>query len=135
MKEKRSILWKIYFYIFLVFNVIGLDVFVNTYENMYEKYYMSEVLYEVFSLGVYLISILAVWGFIYKKRVFYKEFWVYVFFIMLIQWLGTSILGYSEEAIEINEFIVMAIGVITIFYFVSLYKYTFKMNELWRENE
>lgn len=126
MVEKRSIWWKIYFYVFLVFSLV-LIIAIFTVDGIYDNYYKSEIIYEVFQIVLYIISFLGLYGFIYIKKIFYKDFWIFILTISIIDNIGSLFLDS-----QVKE--TLWVLIIFIPFYIALYKYSFNMNELWSKN-
>lgn len=126
MVERQSIWWRIYFYIFLVFNIFLLYILFTNSKEMFSGLYKSEVFYEISEFVLVLVSFIGLYGFVYRKRIFYKDFWIFIFILSIIDIVGSSLLEWQESYIWIY--------VICIPFYIALYKYAFKMNDLWSEN-
>lgn len=126
MVERQSIWWRIYFYIFLVFNIFLLYILFTNSKEMFSGLYKSEVFYEISEFVLVLVSFIGLYGFVYRKRIFYKDFWIFIFILSIIDIVGSSLLEWQESYIWIY--------VICIPFYIALYKYAFKMNDLWNEN-
>lgn len=90
-------------------------------------------------LLIYFISLLGVWGFVYQKKVFYQEFWIYIFFIIIVDFIGSLIGSTIETSTQEIDFLSTILGllflVLGFFYFYALYQYAFKMKYLWSEDD
>lgn len=127
MEEKRSVWWKIYFYILFILNVALIFGFFIA-DELYVNYYKSEIIYEILQYILYFTSYVGLYGFIYQKRIFFKDFWIFIFVVSLIDLIGLILL----QEPEVKEY-----GWAYIIYiplYLALYKYAFKMNELWSKN-
>lgn len=82
--------------------------------------------YEISEFVLVLVSFIGLYGFVYRKRIFYKDFWIFIFILSIIDIVGSSLLEWQESYIWIY--------VICIPFYIALYKYAFKMNDLWSEN-
>lgn len=126
MVEKRSIWWKIYFYIFLVFNLVIFGAFF-TLDGVYDGFYKSEIIYEIFEIVLYIVSFVGLFGFIFMKKIFYKDFWIFIFVLSIVDSVGSILVDPSIKNI-------WWVYIIYIPLYLALYKYAFKMNKLWSEN-
>ncbi|MDD2887625.1 MAG: hypothetical protein PHY66_08150 [Aliarcobacter sp.] len=126
MIEKRSIWWKIYFYIFLGLTLFYTYILLFDNNEIFDGLYKSEVFYEIFEFVLFLVSFIGLYGFVYRKKIFYKDFWIFIFILSIIDTVGYSLLEWQEA--DIWFFI------ICIPFYIALYKYAFKMNDLWSEN-
>lgn len=126
MVEKRSIWWRIYFYVFLVFDIFLLYMLFISDEEIFSGLYKSEVFYEIFEFVLFLISFIGLYGFVYRKKIFYKDFWIFIFILSIIDTVGYSLLEWQKAYIWVY--------IISIPFYIALYNYTFKMNDLWSEN-
>lgn len=142
MEEKCSVWWKIYFYIIILINILLLGAFIidGDFLGIFLLENIFGTIYMIFIFILYLISIVGFYCFIYIKRLFFKEFWQYLFFILLIDFIGDSILNFNSmiNNIETKWDIVFWIILIimTFFYFLALYKYAFKLSDsFWRQDE
>lgn len=140
MLEQRSMWWKVYFLLVVLLSFVGFGLsflgegqFIFLEDNIFSNIYIGVMIL------IYFISLVGLWGFIYQKRVFYKEFWVYIFFIIVIELIGSSIMTPIETSTGETGYLFLILGLLIIggvlLYFYALYQYAFKMTNLWRENE
>ncbi|AXX84650.1 hypothetical protein [Aliarcobacter skirrowii] len=136
--EQRSIWWKVVFWIGIIFlSSLNVWLFSEDYifleNNIFSNIYIGLIYLIIF------ISFFGVWGFVYQKRVFYQEFWIYIFFIVLVDFIGTYIVPPIETSTQEIDFLTIIFELlilIAIFlYFYALYQYAFKMKDLWSEND
>lgn len=134
MIEKRSIWWKVYFWLFVIF--VFMFYIYCFYEN---NIFLESNIYIGIMLLIYFISLLGVWGFVYQKKVFYQEFWIYIFFIIIVDFIGSLIGSTIETSTQEIDFLSTILGllflVLGFFYFYALYQYAFKMKYLWSEDD
>lgn len=126
MIEKRSIWWRIYFYIFLGLTLFYMYILLFDNNEIFDGLYKSEVFYEIFEFVLFLVSFIGLYGFVYRKRIFYKDFWIFIFILSIIDVIGSLLI----EPQEIDTWIY----ILFIPFYIALYKYAFKMNDLWSEN-
>ena len=140
MIVKRSILWKIYL---LLLSILLFTFLVSFYKGEQLLFLESNIFSNIYigiMLLIYFISLLGVWGFVYQKKVFYQEFWIYIFFIIIVDYIGSFIINISNEtSTQEIDFLTTIFGllflVLGFFYFYALYQYAFKMKYLWSEYE
>lgn len=136
--EQRSTWWKVVFWIGIIFlSSLNVWLFSEDYifleNNIFSNIYIGLIYLIIF------ISFFGVWGFVYQKRVFYQEFWIYIFFIIIVDYIGSLIGPTIETSTQEIDFLTIIFGLlilIAIFlYFYALYQYAFKMKDLWSEND
>lgn len=136
--KQRSTWWKVVFWIGIIFlSSLNVWLFSEDYifleNNIFSNIYIGLIYLIIF------ISFFGVWGFVYQKRVFYQEFWIYIFFIVLVDFIGTYIVPPIETSTQEIDFLTIIFELlilIAIFlYFYALYQYAFKMKDLWSEND
>lgn len=150
MIEKRSTWWKVYFWLCFIF--VCLFFVKSFYEN---NIFLESNIFSNMYIGliyvIYSISLLGIWGFVYQKRVFYQEFWRYIFFIIIFEIIGSYLTKATIESstpekhsstilleplLVLGMWFILLLGLILIFfYFYALYQYAFKMKYLWREDD
>lgn len=126
MEKKRKIWWKLYFYIVFILNLFILIGLFSS-DGLFDNYYMSEIIFELFELLLLFIGVIGLFGFVYLKQIFYKDFWIFIFILSIIDLIGSTILHS-----QIKEFIWVYILILP--FYIGLYKYSFKMDELWSKN-
>ncbi|XQC04806.1 hypothetical protein ACOAJ8_07145 [Arcobacter cryaerophilus gv. pseudocryaerophilus] len=140
MIVKRSIWWKIY----LLLLGILLFTFLVSFYNGEQLLFLESNIFSNVYIGliylIYLISLLGIWGFVYQKKVFYQEFWIYIFFIIIVDYIGSFIINISNETStqEIDSLSIilgLLVLVLGFFYFYALYQYAFKIKYLWSEDD
>lgn len=138
MIEKRSIWWKVVFWIGIIF-LSSLNVWLFSEDYIFLENNIFSNIYIGIMLLIYFISLLGVWGFVYQKKVFYQEFWIYIFFIIIVDFIGSLIGPTIETSTQEIDFLSTILGllflVLRFFYFYALYQYAFKMKDLWSEND
>lgn len=95
----------------------------STVDNLYTKSY------EIFFTISAIISILGIRGYIYKKRYFSKDIWIFLFSVMMIDFIGNLIFDFDYVYLENIQYFMFYIFLIP--WYFALYKYTFKMEEVW----
>ncbi|MDX4060213.1 hypothetical protein Q6A89_06765 [Aliarcobacter skirrowii] len=147
--EQRSTWWKVVFWIGIIFlSSLNVWLFSEDYifleNNIFSNIYIGLIYLIIF------ISFFGVWGFVYQKKVFYQEFWIYIFFIIIVDFIG-SLIGPTietstpekhsstillEPLLVLGMWFILLLGLILIFfYFYALYQYAFKMKYLWSEDD
>lgn len=137
--EQRSTWWKVVFWIGIIF-LSSLNVWLFSEDYIFLENNIFSNIYIGIMLLIYFISLLGVWGFVYQKKVFYQEFWIYIFFIIIVDYIGSFIINISNEtSTQEIDFLTTIFGllflVLGFFYFYALYQYAFKMKDLWSEND
>jgi hypothetical protein len=126
--NKKSIFWEVYFWcIFISFiGVLGFiilndeDVFLtNNYSRMFD----------IFFLMVIIVSSFGIRGYRHEKKYFSKEIWIFFFFLILVDSINYLFFEYSYFFLKNTSYLFFSI-VLFPWYF-ALYRYTFRMNELW----
>lgn len=139
MIGKRSIWWKIYL---LLLGILLFTFLLSFYKEEQLLFLESNIFSNVYVGLIYLIyfiSLLGIWGFVYQKKVFYQEFWIYIFFIIIVDFIGSLIGPTIETSTQEIDFLSTILGllflVLGFFYFYALYQYAFKMKYLWSEDD
>ena len=89
--------------------------------------------YNLFIIIIGITSLLGIRGYIYEKRYFSKDIWVFIFSILLIYSIGTLIFEFNT--IFVQDIVYIGLIILSLPWFFALYKYTFKMDELWSTND
>ena len=93
--RKISLFWEIYFWIVFLGFITLLGVVLigdfNFFENPFTK------TYEVFFAITAIISILGIRGYIYKKRYFSKDIWIFLFSVMIVDFVGNLIFDFVKH--------------------------------------
>lgn len=125
--RKISLFWEIYFWIVFLGFITLLGVVLirdfNFFENPFTK------TYEVFFAITAIISILGIRGYIYKKRYFSKDIWIFLFSVMIVDFIGNMIFDFDYIYFENLKYFMGYLFLIP--WYFALYKYTFKMEEVW----
>lgn len=137
--EQRSTWWKVVFWIGIIF-LSSLNVWLFSEDYIFLESNIFSNVYIGLIYLIYLISLLGIWGFVYQKKVFYQEFWIYIFFIIIVDYIGSFIINISNEtSTQEIDFLTTIFGllflVLGFFYFYALYQYAFKMKYLWSEDD
>lgn len=126
--NKTLVFWELYFWIMLTcficilgFTVLNEDAVLVG--NIYSK------MYDILFLMIIIISLLGIRGYINKKKYFFKELWIFFFFLILVD--ATNYLFFEYNYVFFKNVNYLIFSVILFPWYFALYKYTFKMNELW----
>ena len=105
MSEKNKniiLLWKIYYWVILILLILVSSLLI------YSMIYNSELLpstpkenifSNIYDIGfgfIFLLSIIGLRGYIYEKKYLTKELWIFIYFILLVDYLGTTIYEYYD---------------------------------------
>ena len=135
-KEKKTsgIVWKIYYWLMILLSIVIVGGLVaveiiepETLNAQFSDKHILSTLYNVIFALMFFVSLVGLRGFIYDKKYFTKEFWTFIFMVILVDYIGNKIYGYNDPE-RIGQ-ILEAFITVPILY--ALYKYTFKMNYLW----
>ena len=137
--EQRSTWWKVVFWIGIIF-LSSLNVWLFSEDYIFLESNIFSNVYIGLIYLIYLISLLGIWGFVYQKKVFYQEFWGYIFFIIIVDYIGSFIINTSietstQEIDSLSTILGLLFLVLGFFYFYALYQYAFKMKYLWSEDD
>lgn len=126
--NKKSFFWEIYFW-FIFFCFIGVlgYMFLNEEDIFLTNNYSK--MFDIFFLIVIIISSLGIRGYRYEKRYFSKEIWIFFFFLILVDSINYLFFEYNYFFLKNMSY--LSLGVIFFPWYFALYKYTFRMNELW----
>ena len=140
IKIKRSIFWKIYFWLVVCVSVWGLN-YTLSHEN--------SGLIEIIDIPMTLIATIGLFGYVFSKRIYKQSFWICFFWILLAYSLVSPFLSEIEfsppddpelSAAEnkfINTFsmIFSFALIIPLFlpWFIGLLLYALPSNKLWKK--
>ena len=140
IKIKRSIFWKIYFWLIICVSVWGLN-YTLSHEN--------SGLIEIIDIPMTLIATIGLFGYVFSKRIYKQSFWICFFWILLAYSLVSPFLSEIEfsppddpelSAAEnkfINTFsmIFSFVLIIPLFlpWFIGLLLYALPSNKLWKK--
>jgi len=140
IKIKRSIFWKIYFWLIICVSVWGLN-YTLSHEN--------SGLIEIIDIPMTLIATIGLFGYVFSKRIYKQSFWICFFWILLAYSLVSPFLSEIEfsppddpelSAAEnkfINTFsmIFSFALIIPLFlpWFIGLLLYALPSNKLWKK--
>ena len=139
IKIKRSIFWKIYFWLIICVSVWGLN-YTLSHEN--------SGLIEIIDIPMTLIATIGLFGYVFSKRIYKQSFWICFFWIFLAYSLVSPFLSEIEfsppddpelSAAEnkfINTFsmIFSFVLIIPLFLpsYIGLLLYALPSNKLWK---
>ena len=133
--KEANVIWKIYYWILILFIVFsfGMIIFVTIYipEEIFfpTEQNIFSTIYNIVILLLSFILLIGLRGFIYDIKYWTKDVWIFIFFINLVDTIGSTIY-------ELNTYI--SLEYILLFLFLPLfyanYQYTFKMNHLWSKD-
>ena len=137
IKIKRSIFWKIYFWLIICVSVWGLN-YTLSHEN--------SGLIEIIDIPMTLIATIGLFGYVFSKRIYKQSFWICFFWILLAYSLVSPFLSEIEfsppddpewSAAEINTFS-MILGFVLIIplilpSYIGLLLYALPSNKLWKK--
>ena len=140
IKIKRSIFWKIYFWLIICVSVWGLN-YTLSHEN--------SGLIEIIDIPMTLIATIGLFGYVFSKRIYKQSFWICFFWILLAYSLVSPFLSEIEfsppddpelSAAEnkfINTFstILSFVLIIPLFLpaYIGLLLYALPSNKLWKK--
>ena len=140
IKIKRSIFWKIYFWLIICVSVWGLN-YTLSHEN--------SGLIEIIDIPMTLIATIGLFGYVFSKRIYKQSFWICFFWILLAYSLVSPFLSEIEfsppddpelSAAEnkfINTFsmIFSFALIIPLFlpWFIGLLLYALPSNKIWKK--
>ena len=140
IKIKRSIFWKIYFWLIICVSVWGLN-YTLSHEN--------SGLIEIIDIPMVLIATIGLFGYVFSKRIYKQSFWICFFWILLAYSLVSPFLSEIEfsppddpelSAAEnkfINTFsmIFSFALIIPLFlpWFIGLLLYALPSNKIWKK--
>lgn len=122
-----SLFWEIYFWIVFLCFITILGVVLITDFNFLQNPFTK--IYEVFFAITAIVSILGIRGYIYKKKYFSKDIWIFLFSVMIVDFIGNMIFDFDYIYLENIQYFLGYIFLIP--WYFALYKYTFKMEEVW----
>ena len=140
IKIKRSIFWKIYFWLIICVSVWGLN-YTLSHEN--------SGLIEIIDIPMGLIATIGLFGYVFSKRIYKQSFWICFFWILLAYSLVSPFLSEIEfsppddpelsvaENKFINTFsmIFSFVLIIPLFLpsYIGLLLYALPSNKLWKK--
>ncbi|MDD2896533.1 MAG: hypothetical protein PHG81_11020 [Aliarcobacter sp.] len=126
--NKKSVFWEVYFWFIIICFVGALGFLVLNEEDVFLTNNYSRM-FDVFFLIVIIISSLGIRGYRHEKKYFSKEIWIFFFFLILVDSINYLFFEYNYFFLKNISY--LSLSVILFPWYFALYKYTFKMNELW----
>ena len=134
----KIFVWKIYYWLMVLTSVIVIGSLIalpimdlDKLNDIFENRNLFTNIYDIAFIAIYIISIIGLRGFIYKKRYFTKELWKFIFFMLLIEFIGNRIYTFNDY--DKLEHILDVIVTLPILY--ALYEYVYKINDLWKNDD
>lgn len=126
--NKKSVFWEVYFWCIFISFIGLLGFIVLDDEDLFLTNNYSRM-FDIFFLMVIIVSSFGIRGYRYEKKYFSKEIWIFFFFLILVDSINYLFFEYSYFFLKNTSYLFFSI-VLFPWYF-ALYKYTFRMNELW----
>ena len=134
IKIERSILWKMYFVLFVCLNVLGVGILFSE-ENF--------GIIEIIDLPMTLISIIGLYGYVFSKRIhkqsfWFSFFWVYLVFSFVYPFLSEiEFLAHDPELSDaenkfLNIFVIVTMIPLILPAYIGLLLYALPSNKLWK---
>ena len=129
MMVKRSIWWKIYFFILAGLSLVGsVDMLSNE----------AAGIAEVISIFMIVIGTIGLYGFVFSKKIYLRTFWLYFFPV----YLTTSIAYHFITKIDLSSGMTSQQYLITLIVswiialpgYIGILLYALPSNKLWRNN-
>ena len=113
--------WRIYFFIMCLVYIVSLFVFFNQPKAQ-----------NIFDISANSLSIIALFGFCYNKKIFIHVFWKWTFILCIVTELSNGILGLKEinSTSQLIPYLVLGFVLVLPIYF-AFFIYAFKMQKLW----
>lgn len=143
MKKNISLSWRIYFIVFSTISIGNLLVILNVHSPIYTYYhtllafnenYIFTYFFNIISCGLNVLSLLALFAYIYKRRIFNILFWK-IFLVLRIIFEASGHL-YETRFLQSLWYTDTLMAVITIFLslvvvlpsYLACFRYAFKQN-------
>ena len=137
IKIERSILWKMYFVLFVCLNVLGVGILFSE-ENF--------GIIEIIDLPMTLISIIGLYAYVFSKRIhkqsfWFSFFWVYLVFSFVYPFLSEiEFLADDPELSDaenkfLNIFVIVTMIPLILPAYIGLLLYALPSNKLWEKIE
>ena len=134
IKIERSILWKMYFVLFVCLNVLGVGILFSE-ENF--------GIIEIIDLPMTIISIIGLYGYVFSKRIhkqsfWFSFFWVYLVFSFVYPFLSEiEFLADDPELSDaenkfLNIFVIVTMIPLILPAYIGLLLYALPSNKLWK---
>ena len=134
IKIERSILWKMYFVLFVCLNVLGVGILFSE-ENF--------GIIEIIDLPMTLISIIGLYGYVFSKRIHKQSFWFSFFLVYLvfsfvypflseIEFLADDPELSDAENKFLNIFVIVTMIPLILPAYIGLLLYALPSNKLWK---
>ena len=134
IKIERSILWKMYFVLFVCLNVLGVGILFSE-ENF--------GIIEIIDLPMTLISIIGLYGYVFSKRIhkqsfWFSFFWVYLVFSFVYPFLSEiEFLADDPELSDAENKFLKIFAIVTMIplilpAYIGLLLYALPSNKLWK---
>ena len=133
--SKSNILWKLYYWFIVIIFLGVLTILFIDYDEIFKGNLFS-LTYELFMMFFGLVSILGLRGFIYEKKYFSKEFWIFIFSVSIIDIVGNIIYDFNSllSLVSIDNLMYLLVIIILLPWYYAFYMYVFKMNKIWSNN-
>ena len=136
IKIERSILWKMYFVLFVCLNVLGVGILFSE-ENF--------GIIEIIDLPMTLISIIGLYAYVFSKRIhkqsfWFSFFWVYLVFSFVYPFLSEiEFLADDPELSDaenkfLNIFVIVTMIPLILPAYIGLLFYGLPSNKLWKDD-
>ena len=134
IKIERSILWKMYFVLFVCLNVLGVGILFSE-ENF--------GIIEIIDLPMTLISIIGLYGYVFSKRIHKQSFWFSFFWVYLVFSFVNPFLSEIEFLADdpelsdaenkfLNIFVIVTMIPLILPAYIGLLLYALPSNKLWK---
>ena len=134
IKIERSILWKMYFVLFVCLNVLGVGILFSE-ENF--------GIIEIIDLPMTLISIIGLYGYVFSKRIHKQSFWFSFFWVYLVfsfVYLFLSEIEFLADDPELSDaenkflniFVIVTMIPLILPAYIGLLLYALPSNKLWK---
>ena len=133
-KEKIiKIIWKTYYWSMILLTMVSIGGLIGLYSvdskelsHLFNDENIFSNLYDAMFILIFIVSFVGLRGFIYEKKYFTKDFWIFIFFMVMVDYIGSMIYDYTNIEIIIIAFLFLPLA-------YALYKYVFKMNYIWEK--
>ena len=134
IKIERSILWKMYFVLFVCLNVLGVGILFSE-ENF--------GIIEIIDIPMTLISTIGLYGYVFSKRIHKQSFWFSFFWVYLVFGFVNPFLSEIEFLADdpelsdaenkfVNIFTIVTMIPLILPAYIGLLLYALPSNKLWK---
>lgn len=120
---KINIIWKFIFYLlFFIFFISTIGLFLIPGIDVKEK---------VITITTFIINLLGIYGYVWKKKIFAISFWRIFFIIAIIENIYYGIVKFGDLP-QMTIFDIIFASIVSIIAYIPIYLYAFRSKYIWK---